>query len=284
MITYGNLALKMQPDPKHEMMIEYLSAENGYWLENDEWWADSIAYKSTGLRNARHNSYSFADFRSFGNECLKLEMKYYLLYAIKHKWMSAFTLQNMQSAALRLLGEKLGSNQKISSFSEYDARDEKDIPDKSACNVPLKEYRALRNGIIAFITDIYDDREETEKDVWQALRIPGVKLSATLKRQNPRMHFEEIPEAYRPSVKRFMKRLVVRRSWSYCKEMLMYIRYFFNSFYENGYTDGFLEALDRQDIENYLCWVANDYADKNATFRSKAVSFIRNWLDYMQIA
>src|SRR5699024_5183029 len=96
--------------------------------------------------------------------------------------------------------------------------------------------------------------------------------------------FQEIPDAYRQSVKRFMKRLVIRRSWSYCREMLMYIRYFFNVFYRHSYTDGFLERLQRHDIENYLCWVAEDYEKSNATYRSKAVSFIRRWLEYIQIA
>ena len=37
-------------------------------------------------------------------------------------------------------------------------------------------------------------------------------------------------------------------------------------------------------MENYLRWVADDYDKKNATYRSKAVSFIRSWLDYIQIA
>ena len=85
-------------------------------------------------------------------------------------------------------------------------------------------------------------------------------------------------------VKRFMKRLIIRRSWSYCRETLMYIRYFFKAFYRNGYSDGFLEKLNRQDVENYLSWVAGDYENRNATFRSKAVSFVRSWLDYIQIA
>ena len=134
---------------------------------------------------------------------------------------------------------------------------------------------------MAFFTDYYDGREETEKDVWQALKIPGAKLSAAMKRQHPGMNFMEIPDAYRESVKRFLKRLVVRRSWSYCKEMLMYIRYFFEVFYANGYADGFLEKLGRQDVEEYLRWVADDYDKKNATYRSKAVSFIRSWLDYI---
>ena len=37
-------------------------------------------------------------------------------------------------------------------------------------------------------------------------------------------------------------------------------------------------------MEEYFGWVAADYADKNATFRSKAVSFIRTFLDYIQLS
>lgn len=284
MITVGNTALKPVSDPKHEMMVQYLSAEGGYWLNNDEWRSDTDAYQEAGLREVRSSETVLVDFSSYRNEELKLEMKYFILYGMKHKWKSPYHLQNMQKSAVRMLGERLGSDLSLTSFSQAEEEDESDMPDNSVGRAPLKEYKNLRRGVLAFMADLYDEREETEKDVWYALKIPGVKLSAAMKRQHPSMNFREIPDVYRESVKRFMKRLVIRRSWSYCKEMLMYIRYFFRVFYEKGYGDGFLEKLSRQDVENYLCWVAEDYEKHNATFRSKAVSFIRSWLDYIQIA
>ena len=42
--------------------------------------------------------------------------------------------------------------------------------------------------------------------------------------------------------------------------------------------------MTRADFEKYVQWVAEDYEEHNATFRSKAVSFIRNWLDFIQLA
>jgi integrase len=66
--------------------------------------------------------------------------------------------------------------------------------------------------------------------------------------------------------------------------MLTFIRYFLRSFYEHGYEYGFLKQLNRKDIEAYLGWVASDYADKNATFRSKSVAYIRQFIDYIQLA
>lgn len=283
MIVEGSSALKPQTNPKWAEMEAYLSSEGGYWLQNDIWRADAAAYITAGIGQVRNQTVSVVDFSSFQNEDLKLEMKYFLLYGLKHKWRTPFHLQNIQKTAVRLLGERIGSDSEISSFAQCE-EDETDDPGESEKDAPRNQYRILRREVISFFRDFYDEREETEKDIWHALRIPGVKLSAAMKREQPTLKFTGIPEIYRPSVKRFMKRLIIRRSWSYCRETLMYIRYFFRVFYEHGYGNGFLEKLNRQDVEKYLCWVAGDYEKCNATFRSKAVSFVRSWLDYIQIA
>ena len=283
MTIEGSSALKLQSNPKLAEMEAYLSSEGGYWLQNDIWKADASAYTTAGIGAVRNKAVSVVDFSSFQNEELKLEMKYFLLYGLKHKWRTPFHLQNVQKTAVRLLGERIGSDSGVSSFAQYED-DETDDPGESERDAPRNQYRILRREVISFFRDFYDEREETEKDIWHALRIPGVKLSAAMKREQPTLKFTGIPEIYRPSVRRFMKRLIIRRSWSYCRETLMYIRYFFRVFYEHGYGNGFLEKLTRQDVEKYLCWVAEDYEKRNATFRSKAVSFVRSWLDYIQIA
>lgn len=282
MITEGSAALKMPWNPRQTEMEEYLSAEGGYWLENDIWRTDSEAYRSSGLRKSRRDGV-LADFTGCRNASMKLELKYYILCSLKNQWKSPVYVQDMLVSVIRLVGQGIASTGIYSSFVETGQSITEELPEDTEPTVAAL-YRRFLKGIQAFFTDYYDGREETEKDVWQALKIPGVKLSAAMKRQHPGMSFMEIPEAYRGSVKRFLKRLVVRRSWSYCKEMLMYIRYFFEAFYANGYADGFLEKLSRQDVENYLRWVADSYDKKNATYRSKAVSFIRSWLDYIQIA
>lgn len=282
MITEGSAALKMPWNPRQAEMEEYLSAEGGYWLENDIWRTDSEAYRSSGLRRSRRDGV-LADFTGCRNASMKLELKYYILCSLKNQWKSPVYVQDMLVSVIRLVGQGIASTGIYSSFGETGQSMAEELPEDTGPTVAAL-YRGFLKGIQAFFTDYYDGREETEKDVWQALKIPGVKLSAAMKRQHPGMSFMEIPEAYRGSVKRFLKRLVVRRSWSYCKEMLMYIRYFFEAFYANGYADGFLERLSRQDVENYLRWVADSYDKKNATYRSKAVSFIRSWLDYIQIA
>ena len=159
-----------------------------------------------------------------------------------------------------------------------------EVPKEPVSECILHKYQVLWKQMAEFFADFYDERDEFEKDVWLAARIPGVKQSAAERRVNHSIRFTGIPEYYRGMVKRFLSRLIVRRSWSYCKEMLMYIRHFFRAFYGNGYRDGFFQALNRRDMEKYLAWAAADYADKNATYQSKAVSFIRQFIDYVQLA
>lgn len=283
MITVeGSSALKLRMEPGQAEMETYLSAEGGYWLRNDIWRTDSDAYRAGGLRESRRDGV-LADFTGCGNAYMKVELKYYILFSLKNQWKSPTYVQDMLISVIRLVGRSVGSSGAYSSFGDVGPGIAEPLPEGTEPTVAAL-YVGFLKKIQAFFADYYDDREETEKDVWHALRIPGVKLSAAMKRQNPSMDFLGIPDAYRITVKRFMRRLVIRRSWSYCREMLMYIRYFLNVFYENGYTDGFLEEIRRQDMEKYLSWVADDYDKKNATYRSKAVSFIRSFLDYIQIA
>ena len=282
MITEGSSALKLPLNPRQEEMEKYLSAEDGYWIQSDIWRTDSEAYRTSGLRGSRRDGV-LADFTECRNAYMKLELKYYILCSLKNQRKSPAYVQDVLMSVIRLAGRNTVSSDAYSSFEEVGQSMAWPLPEDTEPTVAAV-YMGFLKGIQAFFADYYDGREETEKDVWHALKIPGVKLSAAMKRQNPSMNFREIPDAYRMSVKRFMKRLVIRRSWSYCREMLMYIQYFFSVFYGNGYTDGFLEKLSRQDVESYLRWVADGYDKKNATYRSKAVSFIRSWLDYVQIA
>lgn len=146
-------------------------------------------------------------------------------------------------------------------------------------------YRCIYNVLPNFIKDFYDDREETEKDIWNCRRINGVKFPAGGQRGgNIKLDFTNIPLYYREIVKRYFKNIITKKSYNHCMQILNYLNYFFNKFYSNGYTDGFIENLSRQDIENYLYWVNNDYKSKNATYKSKFISYIRIFLEYIQMA
>jgi len=270
-------------DDKYSRMMEYLSSEGRYWIDNDQWYLEADSFRQAGISTEKRKTGKLADFSGYQSEQLKNEMKYFLLYSMKNGLMSASNLYVHYKLAIRQIGTSLGGKHASNSFSALDAGDERVVCTGKKLEME-RLYHLLKRDVIRFIRDYYDDRAEMEKDVWYAARIPGTKVSASGKRQKLSISFDRIPTYYCEMVKRFMNRLVIKRSWSYCVEMMMYIRYFFGAFYAHGYTDGFLERLARPDIEKYLCWVASDYEGRNATFRSKAVSFIRKYMDYIQLA
>ena len=270
-------------EDKYSRMTEYLSSEGGYWKDNDRWYIDADSFMEAGIPVLKSGHWLLADFGSYKKGRLKEEMKYFLLCSMKDGIIEAVSVYKNYRQAISNIGELLSSKRNFTSFNRLDTCD-RELEDARLNSTERRSYLFLKHGVTKLITDYYGDYDEMENDIWRAARIPGTKVSAAGKRQKSSISFVNIPLYYREMVKRFMSRLVIKRSWSYCVEMMMYIRYFLGVFYDHGYTDGFLEKLTRSDIEKYLGWVAGDYEGKNATFRSKAVSFIRQYIDYIQLA
>lgn len=281
--TTAALAQYSAFDDKYNQMMEYLSAEGGYWKDNDKWYMDADSFMEAGIPVPKPGRWLLADFGSYKEGRLKEEMKYFLLHSVKDRIIEPLSVYQNYQRAIPNIGKLLSLIRNVESFNGLDTCD-RELEKARLSDTERLRYLQLKHGAAKFITDYYGDRDEMENDVWRAARILGTKVSAAGKRGKVSISFERIPLYYREMVKRFMSRLVIKRSWSYCTEMMMYIRYFFKVFYAHGYTDGFLERLARPDIEKYLCWVAGDYKGRNATFRSKAVSFIRQYIDYIQLA
>jgi len=291
MMNNTSLAFLLQEDPKYEAIVSYLSEDGGYWIRNDVWNREDAGFIDSGVLPEIAACPKKLDFSSFGQERIRNEAKYYILYSMKEKHLLGTTVFKNLRPPLYWIGRYVSDNYDGSSLQGLEIPEIKlkcYLEGQSALTQkkdPMQFYNELRNRLTEFITDHYDKREETEKDIWNALNIPGSRLSAAEKGSGHRtLSFEGIPACYRDVVKRFMKWMVTKRSWSHCGEMVRYVKYFFNAYYCHGYEDGFLEGLTRGDIENYITWVSNDYAGRNATYRSKAVSFVKQFLEYIQLA
>ena len=210
-------------DDKYNQMMEYLSAEGGYWKDNDKWYMDADSFMKAGIvvPNPRH--WLLADFGSYAKVRLKEEMKYFLLHSMKDKIIEAVSVHQNYLRAISNIGKLLSTIKDIESFSGLETCD-RELEKAGLNNTERRSYLNLKHGVTRLITDYYDDRDEMGKDIWYAASIPGVKVSAAAKRQKPSMSFVKIPSCYGEMVKRFMRRLVIKRSWSYCTEMMIYIR------------------------------------------------------------
>ncbi|NGU53386.1 tyrosine-type recombinase/integrase [Clostridium perfringens] len=282
--------IKSNKQSKYDEIIQYLSQDNGYWLENDIWnVSDSIFSKEeykTGVSSIK------LDF--IKNERLKNEVKYYLVYSIKNKYATLSLILNERQYAIKYLIDYIekfcsGSNSlndiSIENYKWKLFLINEGLSLNKKQEINNVTYRCIYNVLPNFIKDFYDDREETKKDIWYSKNINGAKIPATgVHGVGGHINFESVPMYYRDTVKRYFKTIITKKSWNHCHQIISHLNYFFNTFYSNEYTDGFIENLSRKDIENYLYWVNNDYKDKNATYKSKFISYIRTFLEYIQMA
>ncbi|MCS6131220.1 integrase [Clostridium botulinum] len=277
---------------KYDEIIEYLKQDNEYWLKNNIWNSEDevfgeVEYKVTS-KNIR------LDF--IKNEILKNEIKYYIVYSLKNNYITLSSILNEYQYAIKYLIQYIQANDRNKiSFDNIDIelmrwkmfmlKNGFKTTKKGtlSCNNAYKEMYHL---ISDFIKDFYDDREETEKDIWYSKNIKGAKIPASGANHcnNNQINFSKIPIYYREIGKRYFKTIITKKSWNHCFQILNNLNYFFNKFYSNGYSDGFIENLSREDIEKYLYWLGNDYKDKNPTYRCKFISYIRTFLEYIQMA
>lgn len=268
-----------------EAIESYLSAEGGYWLDHDVWKVNSGKFEERGIDLDGRKRGSIADFTEIRSYTIKTELKYYVLRLLTEKQMKATVFSNNLKSIITILAGLLNERAYVGSSSLTEIKfSEEELLSVIAQENRIQFAQSIMNTSARMLDGIYWQGNETDRDIWRPKSIPGARLSATHMRSASPLHFEDIPEYYRECIKRYMKRLIIKRSWKHCSEMLRYIKVFFRLFYENGYEDGFLKNLSRFDVENYLEWAAAEYEGTNATYASKSVSFIRQFLDYIQMA
>lgn len=289
MLNNGALALKEKDTGRYGEILSYLSEDSRYWIENDVWEAQNKAFKDNGMFPYLRKTAMKIDFSSYVDKTIRNEVKYYLLSSLKKGNQKLGSVLSKYSMPVKRLGDYLSASgicgiEELKEDERFIRYIDEHYTRRKGCSKNWVNDLAFKNGFVEFIHEFYDEREEMEKDVWHAANILGVKISACDRRGRGSISFADIPEYYRAMVKRYLGKLVTRRSWSYCGEMLVYLKYFFGIFYRHGYGDGFLKNLCRGDVEKYLIWTMEEHKDSNATYRSKAVSFVRYFLDYIQMA
>ncbi|MGH4138606.1 tyrosine-type recombinase/integrase [Clostridium sp.] len=278
--------IRSNKQSKYDEIIDYLKQDNGYWLENDKWDTNSEIFFNKEIKSGK-GKLNIIDFSNIKNERMKNELKYYFLYSFKNKYLS-----NSQFYFKAIILKKFtifsSTIVNLNNLDKYKIKNKWKlflINNGITALDNNNNYLNFTNILIDFIKEFYDDREETEKDIWYSNNIRGARIPASgVHGANGHINFTNIPAYYKDTVKRYFKTIITKKSWNHCHQIICHLNYFFTSFYYNGYKDGFIEHLARQDIENYLYWLNNDYKEKNPTYRCKFVSYVRTFLEYIQIA
>ncbi len=275
--------IKVNQQSKYDEIIKYLNQDNGYWLNNDKW--DTTEEFFIGKKI---NSMRYIHFYNIQNEIIKNEIKFYFLFNFKNKYLTNRGVVRLNGPLQHL--SKFLTNGTLANLDREKTESKWiDFLVKNGVSYNKQEstYFGFTNDLISFIKNFYDDREETEKDIWYAKNIKGAKIpasGASHGNYNSGLNFNRIPKYYKETVKKYFKTIITKKSWIHCKNYLDKIVYFFNYFYSNGYSDGFIENLNRNDIEKYLYYIGNDRKDKNKTEITKYIAWIRTFLEYIQMA
>lgn len=271
------------PLTKEQTIRHYLEQDNAYWLSNDKWDITKGFFFGNKIHARR-----YIDFSNVRTPKLKNELKYYFLFNFKQELIKPRSLVRLSTALNHfskfLNAASLRGLDKRNIFAQWKLY----LINKGIAfeKSNYSEYFSFSNLVIDFIEDFYDDRDEIEKDIWYSKNIIGAKIpaSGSSHTKYSSINFRAIPLYYRETVKKYFRTIITKRSWSHCSEVLKHLVYFLNLFYENGYQDGFIEHLTRSDIERYIYWVNNNLKDKNPTYKSKFISYIRTFLEYIQLA
>ena len=264
---------------KYNKMISYLNENNEYWLKNDKWdMRQKYNYKG---------SWNWMDFSKFANYKIKLELKYTVIYILENKYMNINTmLKNVRLALIKLAQYLNNINQKVETLNDFDINKFKIYLHniKEINQNTVKEYIWALSPMLSIINEFFDDREDTEQDVWNCLKIHGTKISATCLRKGYSINFLRYPNYYKNCMKRYFRTIITKKSLAHCLNIHIALVSFFENFRELGYTDGFLKELAREDIEKYVFHINCKYKGKDSAYVSKMVTYPRTFLEYIQLA
>lgn len=144
--------------------------------------------------------------------------------------------------------------------------------------------QAERNNAIR-LPDLHSEAQaELEKDVWDAWKLPGVRV--IMSQNNHTIRFTRVPPAFRPAIKRYIRLKIVQLSFGECVVILKYI-HMFAQFYSarcpQAITFG---VVDRVCIEEYILYVTamkkTDGQPVTPRFRWEAVVYLYRFFEYLQ--
>ena len=217
---------------------------------------------------------------------IRLELKYVILYNFKNRYTTCYDLVNRISPLVKKLASYLKkiqpTVQHINEISEAKFLLYL-INVEGISQVLSKAYIGRLKELKKLFKNLMDDTEETKKDIWNCLRINGIRLAATTPKGYI-INFLKFPQIYKDCMKRYFVTIITKKSLNQCLNIYQILIGFFEIFSELGYEDNFIKKLERKDIEKYIYHLNNKYKGKNATYKSRFVSIPRMFLEYIQIA
>lgn len=264
----------------------------GYW-KSDQW--DSLQcplYTEKSKINKQ-----IIKFNTALNSRITNELKYYFFRRLNESELRMSTVWRRSTAINRLQGFILKYYSHIHSildisFEKFSFHYKTFLFEQGCSELTVRSYIQLYNRIYSFLFDSFDERSETEKDIWNVrkLGIDYNKSSAT----DCTLNFNTVPSPFRALIKRYIKNRVLLQeslSWGSAIQNIAKLPVFFN-FIHNKYPkwDG-LKELNRNDIEEFIQHLKATPMGGNSVHKGQAptgnyinrsLSFLETFIEYLQ--
>lgn len=264
----------------------------GYW-KSDQW--DSLQcplYTEKSKINKQ-----IIKFNTALNSRITNELKYYFFRRLNESELRMSTVWRRSTAINRLQGFILKYYSHIHSildisYEKFSFHYKTFLFEQGCSELTVRGYIQLYNRIYSFLFDSFDERSETEKDIWNVrkLGIDYNKSSAT----DCTLNFNTVPSPFRALIKRYIKNRVLLQeslSWGSAIQNIAKLPVFFN-FIHNKYPkwDG-LKELNRNDIEEFIQHLKATPMGGNSVHKGQAptgnyinrsLSFLETFIEYLQ--
>lgn len=282
------MSVAYQIKPTVEKRQEISELLSGYW-DNDIW--DIRDYFFDDLRPVKWSlSNKTIDFSGF-SPSIKDEIKYMYAYRLQQREIRLSTVVSYGSV-LNHLAEFLNKycpeissivnisyDKALLQWRSFLVNKGMNINDDG--EISNKQYEIVFNQLYSFFLNIYDTRDEYEKDVWDCRKIPGAKI--TENDAHYYLDFTGIPLAFRNLTKRFIKFRTTNNSQGQCYIDVMALRLFTKHIHTQEPSWNDLTMLTRKHMENFLSWYKG-YTDGWKKMHIEYIISLRTFLDYIQRA
>lgn len=264
----------------------------GYW-KSDQWDSLQCPLYTEKLKINRQ----IIKFNTALNSRITNELKYYFFRRLNESELRMSTVWRRSTAINRLQGFILKYYSHIHSildisYEKFSFHYKTFLFEQGCSELTVRSYIQLYNRIYSFLFDSFDERSETEKDIWNVrkLGIDYNKSSAT----DCTLNFNTVPSPFRALIKRYIKNRVLLQeslSWGSAIQNIAKLPVFFN-FIHNKYPtwDG-LKELNRNDIEEFLQHLKATPMGGNSVHKGQAptgnyinrsLSFLETFIEYLQ--
>jgi integrase len=264
----------------------------GFW-KNDQW--DSIECPLY-TRETNINK-QVVKFNVALNSRITNEFKYYFFNRLTESVLKMETVWRRSPAINRLQNFILKFYSNINSildisYEKFLFHYRTYLFEDGCSKLTVKGYVQLYNRIHNFFLDWYDERFETEKDIWNVRKL-GIDYNQSTA-TDCTLNFNSVPTPFRNLLKKYIKsRVLIQESlsWGSAVQNLAKLPVFFKFIHEKYPNWVGLEPLSRNDIEQFIELLRTHPMGGNSirkgtapsdNYINRSISFLETFIEYLQ--